>query len=269
MYFVFALECDSDHVLSCLFRCEQGSSSGSSTGIAQRARHSDELKREQGKWMIDINYYLSQQIHPVVSRLCASIQGTSPERLADCLRLDSSKFQHKSSEAFNGDPSSSLLFAADDEERYRGCEPLVLSCPSCSGTFDCPSIFKSVCLLGGDKETSLDIKESNYNFWRKLRCPKCSDDVGRISPAMIANQVKRQAEKVVSMYYRGLLTGDDETCKHTTRSVNFLLVGDFERGTLCPNYLRCSGRLVALIFLPPIGYRLVYRKGWTLSLGYH
>lgn len=31
------------------------------------------------------------QIHPVVSRLCASIQGTSPERLADCLGLDSSK----------------------------------------------------------------------------------------------------------------------------------------------------------------------------------
>lgn len=31
------------------------------------------------------------QLHPVVSRLCASIQGTSPERLADCLGLDVSK----------------------------------------------------------------------------------------------------------------------------------------------------------------------------------
>lgn len=31
------------------------------------------------------------QIHPVISRLCASIQGTSPARLADCLGLDSSK----------------------------------------------------------------------------------------------------------------------------------------------------------------------------------
>ena len=39
----------------------------------------------------DIDYYLSQQILPVVSRLCASIQGTSLERLADCLGLDSSK----------------------------------------------------------------------------------------------------------------------------------------------------------------------------------
>jgi len=25
-------------------------------------------------------------------------------------------------------------------DRYRGCEPLRLSCPSCSGTFDCPPV---------------------------------------------------------------------------------------------------------------------------------
>jgi len=40
----------------------QGTSSGNSTGIAHRARHPDELKREDGKWMIDIDYYLSQQV---------------------------------------------------------------------------------------------------------------------------------------------------------------------------------------------------------------
>ena len=45
-----------------MFYFEQGCSSGSATGIAQRARHPDELKREQGKWLIDIEYYLSQQV---------------------------------------------------------------------------------------------------------------------------------------------------------------------------------------------------------------
>ncbi|KAL5099247.1 hypothetical protein RYX36_003574 [Vicia faba] len=225
--------------------CEQGGSSGSATGIAQRARHPDELKQEQGTWLIDIDYYLSQQIHPVVSRLCASIQGTSPERLADCLGLDTSKFQQKSSEALKDDPTSSLLFAGDDEERYRECESLVLSCPSCSSTFDCPPLFKSMCMLGNEKPASLGSDESDYNFWRKLGCPKCLENgVGRISPAMIANQVKRQAEKFVLMYYRGLLMCDDETCKHTTRSVSFRLVGDSERGTVCPNYPRCNGHLI-------------------------
>ncbi|XP_014520971.1 DNA polymerase alpha catalytic subunit [Vigna radiata var. radiata] len=223
---------------------EQGGSSGSAGGIAQRARHPEELKREQGTWLIDIDYYLSQQIHPVVSRLCASIQGTSPERLADCLGLDSSKFHHKSSEAFNDDSSSLLLSAANDEERYRGCEPLLLSCPSCSGTFDCPPVSKSICcLLGSGMTTSVSTEESDFNFWRKMCCPKCPEDV-KISPAMIANQVKRQADMFVLMYYKGLLTCDDETCKHTTRSISLRLVGDSERGTVCPNYPRCNGRLL-------------------------
>ncbi|XP_075654619.1 DNA polymerase alpha catalytic subunit [Castanea sativa] len=226
--------------------CEQGTSSGSSTGIAQRARHPDELKREDGKWMIDIDYYLSQQIHPVVSRLCASIQGTSPERLADCLGLDSSKFQNKSSGAVNNDPSSSLLFAVDDEERYRGCEPLILSCPSCSGTFDCPAVFSSICMSISDKPAKPQVEDPPCNFWQRLRCPKCPEEgtVGRISPALIANQVKRQAEGFVSKYYKGVMTCDDETCKYTTRSLNLHLVGDSEKGTVCPNYPRCNGRFI-------------------------
>lgn len=33
-----------------------------SIGIAQRARHPDELKKDDGKWLIDIEYYLSQQV---------------------------------------------------------------------------------------------------------------------------------------------------------------------------------------------------------------
>ncbi|KAJ4828983.1 hypothetical protein Tsubulata_020636 [Turnera subulata] len=226
--------------------CEQGAGLGSSTGIAQRARHPDELKKDDGKWMIDIEYYLSQQIHPVVSRLCASIQGTGPDRLADCLGLDSSKFQSKPSEAGSNDPSCSLLSAIDDEERFRSCEPLVLSCPSCSASFDCPCVFSSVCKSIGVKQTKPEVEESTSMFWHRLRCPKCPEegDFGRISPATIANQVKRQAEGFISLYYKGFMMCDDETCKHTTRCLNLQLIGDSERGTVCPNYPRCNGRLV-------------------------
>ncbi|XP_024019597.1 DNA polymerase alpha catalytic subunit [Morus notabilis] len=226
--------------------CEQGNSSIGSTGIAQRARHPDELKKEDGKWMIDIDYYLSQQIHPVVSRLCASIQGTSPERMADCLGLDSSKFKSSSSDTVSSDPSSSLSFAIEDEERYQGCEPLILSCPSCFGTFDCPAIFTYICKSVKEKLKQPQEEQSVYNFWNRLHCPKCPEegDAGKLSPAMMANQVKRQAERFVSMYYKGLLTCDDETCKYTTRSLNLRLVGDSERGTVCPNYPSCNGRLI-------------------------
>lgn len=42
---------------------------------------------------------------------------------------------------------------------------------------------------------------------------------------------------------------DDETCKYTTRSLNLRLVGDSERGTVCPNYPRCNGRLVRKVYI--------------------
>ncbi|KAK8687216.1 hypothetical protein V6N13_086043 [Hibiscus sabdariffa] len=240
----YSTGCSAGDTIPYIICCEQGASSSNSTGIAYRAKHPDELKKDEGKWMIDIDYYLSQQIHPVVSRLCASIQGTSPERLADCLGLDSSKFRSKSSEAVGNDTGNALLFAADDEERYKGCEPLTLSCPSCSGTFNCPSVFSSICTVG-EKPAKMQEGESTCNFWRTMRCPKCPEgDMGRMSSGMIANQVKRQVEGFISMYYKGLLTCDDETCRHTTRSVNLRLFGDADKGTVCPNYPRCNGRLV-------------------------
>ncbi|XP_051126986.1 DNA polymerase alpha catalytic subunit [Andrographis paniculata] len=224
--------------------CEQGQGSVTSVGIAQRARHPEELKTGNENWIIDIDYYLAQQIHPVISRLCASIQGTSPARLADCLGLDSSKFQNKSSDSVANDPSCLLSFALDDEERYRGCEPLVLSCPSCSETFHCSPVLSSICAMLNTK--SVDTQTgSTVDFWQRLSCPKCVDEgEKRISPAIIANQVKRQAEGFVSTYYKGHMMCDDETCNYTTRSVNLRIVGDSERGTTCPNYPRCNGHLI-------------------------
>nr|CAD7441284.1 unnamed protein product [Timema bartmani] len=57
---------------------------GTSLPATQRAYHVDELKTNDGL-KIDINYYLAQQIHPVVSRLCEPIEGTDAARIADCL----------------------------------------------------------------------------------------------------------------------------------------------------------------------------------------
>ncbi|KAJ0971998.1 hypothetical protein J5N97_019957 [Dioscorea zingiberensis] len=237
--------CSAGDTVPYVICCQQESSSGSSTGIAQRARHPDELKRDGGNWLIDIDYYLSQQILPVVSRLCASIQGTSPARLADCLGLDSSKFQYKAAQSDGKGSSTALPYVLDDDERYSGCTPLRLSCPSCSSTFDCPPVYSVLSTSCNGNQSDLQTEKAPVNFWRTMRCTRCPDDVDcRLSPAMIANQVKRQADSFISLYYRCLMMCDDELCKHTTRTVNLRALGDSERGTVCPNYPRCNGRLV-------------------------
>ena len=52
----------------------QGTTSAGSGGVAQHARHPDELKKEDGKWMIDIDYYLSQQVWLSISSLSSLSQ---------------------------------------------------------------------------------------------------------------------------------------------------------------------------------------------------
>lgn len=65
---------------------------GSNLPAVQRAYHVDELKTNE-HLLIDVNYYLSQQIHPVVSRLCEPIDGTDPAFIAECLGLDSNSYK--------------------------------------------------------------------------------------------------------------------------------------------------------------------------------
>lgn len=72
--------------------------------------------------------------------------------------------------------------------RYQGCEPLILSCPSCSNTFTCPPLFSSICEMLSQRPTD---SHAIPNFWIKMSCPKCPEegDQGRMSPALLANQV--------------------------------------------------------------------------------
>lgn len=58
--------------------------------LAERAYHPEEL-RSSDSLVVDAEYYLGQQVHPVVSRLCSPIEGTNPGHLAECLGLDSSR----------------------------------------------------------------------------------------------------------------------------------------------------------------------------------
>ncbi|KAJ3706357.1 hypothetical protein LUZ61_010062 [Rhynchospora tenuis] len=249
---------------------EQEASSGP-TGIAQRARHRDELKGNKGNWLIDIDYYLSVQIHPVVSRLCGSIHGTSPARLAECLGLDSLKFQSRKSVTSSEDPSSVLLSTTHEEERYRDCEPLRLSCPSCSATFDCPPVSSLLTISAGTDAVGTE-NDNNYNFWHRMRCSRCPADaeVCFISAPLLANQVRRQADNFISLYYKGLMVCDVETCKYTTRNVNLRLVGDAEKGTVCPRYPSCDGHLFrqyteADLYKQLSYFRFVLDASWCLD----
>lgn len=62
------------------------------------------------------------QVHPVVSRLCAPIEGTDAAHLADCLGLDPAKFRQQVNAASSDAREEAQLAAAsvfDDDDRYK------------------------------------------------------------------------------------------------------------------------------------------------------
>ncbi len=76
----------------------------------------------------------SAQVHPVVSRLCAPIEGTDAARLADCLGLDVSKYRGSSAGDATADElrEEALLASAaslDDDALYK-VQLFMLSLPS-------------------------------------------------------------------------------------------------------------------------------------------
>ena len=90
---------------------------GSQLAATQRAFHVDEV-RESTELKVDTQYYLAQQLHPVVSRLCDPLEATDAARIAQCLGLDPEQYRRAIRNESSNDNSASLK----DEERFRQCE---------------------------------------------------------------------------------------------------------------------------------------------------
>lgn len=65
---------------------------GTDNPATQRAYHRTEII-DNKELKIDLLYYLAQQIHPVVSRLCAPIEETDPVRIAEDLGMDPTNYR--------------------------------------------------------------------------------------------------------------------------------------------------------------------------------
>ncbi len=105
---------------------------------------------------IDINYYLHQQILPVISRLLEPFDGTDQAYIAQCLGLDSSKYKHRQQKNYstkdeenNGDNNDEFddeLIFGESSEAFKQCDPFVFPCVQCQtlNFWNVPFIFNEV-----------------------------------------------------------------------------------------------------------------------------
>ncbi|KAG0267938.1 DNA-directed DNA polymerase alpha catalytic subunit pol1 [Linnemannia exigua] len=172
-------------------------------GYADRAYHPDEVMQPGSGLTVDYEYYLNQQVHPPLERLCGPIEGTDATRLADCLGLDTSKFRSAIRSDAQDQELQTLGSQLSDAERYKDAEPLEIRCRSCQSTYSC---------------SSLMMEKDGASFFG-LQCPSCS---AIAQPASASVQLANAIRKYIQKYYQGWVVCEDQGCRNRTRMVSVL-----------------------------------------------
>ncbi len=189
----------------------------------QRARHPDEVRRSNGELTLDIEWYLSSQILPPISRLCDPIEGTSAQQLTMCLGLDVGKYAARSAddevdtEGWGFIPKSKM----DDAERFHECDKLTVLCRGCDSKVEFTGCFAK------EGTSGLNCNDCGAKCFGRTTSANCYSH--------ISNRVSLLVNKMVQKYYDGWLKCDDYTCGHRTRQQSV-------RGYACTQ--DCHGRMV-------------------------
>uniref|UniRef100_A0A8C0F8T7 DNA polymerase n=1 Tax=Bubo bubo TaxID=30461 RepID=A0A8C0F8T7_BUBBB len=177
---------------------------GSDLSASQRAYAPEQLQK-QDSLTIDTQYYLSQQIHPVVARICEPIEGIDSVLIATWLGLDPSQFRvhhhyHKDEEndALVGGPAQ-----LTDEEKYRDCER-----------------FKFCCLRCGTENIYDNVFDGSGRFIEPSlqRCSKTECEEPPFNYVVqMSNKLLLDIRRYLGKYYNGWLICEEPTCQNRTR----------------------------------------------------
>ncbi|KAL3282492.1 hypothetical protein HHI36_005675 [Cryptolaemus montrouzieri] len=180
---------------------------GSNKPATQRAYHLDELKSSESL-KIDVKYYLSQQIHPVVSRICDPIEGTDAFQIADCLGLDTTSFKKP---VIRNENISELV--AKPEIKFKNVEPFVFECYDCKQKVYVNSPFNGN-ILFLEKCSNCDVRPIDYLPY-------------------IENRLSSTIKKYISKYYLNVMICEDPACDNETSRLPAKFAGKYPVCTLC------------------------------------
>ncbi|CAB3373058.1 Hypothetical predicted protein [Cloeon dipterum] len=179
---------------------------GSDLPATQRGYHLDEIKANPAL-KVDIDYYLAQQVHPVVTRLIECLEGTDAVRVAECLGLDATSYRQALRREEDEDDSYKQIsqFCLSEEERFKNCESFKFKCknPQCGTTIEMRSAF-----LENVKPPALVLE--------KCPNPDCAAKPSSSFPYLqncLSNAIRRHIAK----YYEGWMVCEDPRCKFRSK----------------------------------------------------
>ncbi|KRT80764.1 hypothetical protein AMK59_5005, partial [Oryctes borbonicus] len=181
---------------------------GTNAAATQRAYHIEELKNSD-TLKVDIKYYLSLQIYPVISRLCAPISGLDEYQIATWLGVDVTNVKKPKEKDDNED------IQYNDAIKYRHCEPFTFICYSC--------------------KAQNKVNEPAYNGVYFLE--KCSNTKCLIRPTeyvpYISNQLTLSMHRYIKKFYKFEMTCEDPACINDESFVTINVAGKYSLCRTC------------------------------------
>jgi len=177
--------------------------------IAERAYHPKTVLRAEGMLQIDTQWYLAQQLHPPIWRLCEPIDGLESAQVAEWLGLDPAKFHTYNPTAASDHSRDELQLTASELQRFSEAEPLVVKCANCHQALP----FRGVIGQGG-------AAGPNLTEWLGGRALCCSGCATRYGAARLANTLSLALRKHVAAYYVAPLQCEEPSCRDQSRSLS-------------------------------------------------
>ena len=101
--------------------------------VADRSYHPESVIKAEGLLSVDVEWYLTNQLLPPVTRLCAVMDEseTDVSRLAQCLGIEhvSNAVTADGRNRRADEDDLSWITGEDDEERYKDAPKLMIACP--------------------------------------------------------------------------------------------------------------------------------------------
>ncbi|KAJ6108558.1 hypothetical protein N7523_009881 [Penicillium sp. IBT 18751x] len=182
-----------------------GDSETASLPPAKRSYSPQDVLKSNSGLKPDVEFYLLKQIFPPIERLCAPIPGTDAVRLAECLGLDTRKYQINTSSASNNQNAEIFPLESQipDSVRFAEAARLTLRCRFCKEH----SVFEG--LAGSTQMCSANgVICPNQNCQRPF------------TVLTIIAQLESQIREQTARYYEGWLVCDDSSCGNRTRQIS-------------------------------------------------
>lgn len=184
---------------------------------AKRAYHIEELKKSNSL-KIDFDYYLSMQIHPVVSRLCEPLDGLDSIQIANMLGLDPKLYKSNSIKQDDKNMIREEDFGKND---FLKVDPFNFKCPEC-------------------QEVNT-VKPPTRNH---LSLTQCTNSACKIRPydyvSHISNSLQIHYRNLLDKYYNTDMICEDPMCPNETNRLPVKFVEAYPVCLMCNKGLMYS-----------------------------